>query len=249
MADLESHEQKKVILVDHNEPTQSAVGIDEAEIVEIIDHHKIGNVNTKFPINFRNMSVGSTASIIYTLYKENKVEINKEIAGLLLSAVLSDTLLLKSPTTSEKDKLVVRELAKILDIDYIKYGFEMYKAGANIEGKKPKDVIFADYKTFEIDDNKIGISQIFTLDINTINKQKEKYIEILNNTSIDKDLKLVTMFVTNIIENASYVFYNEGEEKIIKDAFNLNDIHQGIKLNGYVSRKKQIVPKLLDAME
>ena len=141
LSDIADHKRKKCILVDHNSYVQSAVGIEEAEIVEVIDHHNIGNMGTTMPINFRNMPVGSTNTILYLMYKENNVEIPKEIAGLMLSGILSDTLILTSPTTTDLDREIVPILAEIAGVDYKTYGKEMIKAGASLEGKSEEDVI------------------------------------------------------------------------------------------------------------
>lgn len=249
MADIDSFERKKVILVDHNDPSQSVVGLDEAEILEVIDHHNIGNIYTKNPINFKNMAVASTNTIIYNMYKDYKLPITREIAGLMFSGILSDTLLLKSPTTTEIDKMAIKELEVILNLDYEKYGLEMYKAGASIEGKTIEEIINNDYKEYQINNKHLGIGQVLTLSIDEIEKNKVKYINELNKIAKDKELDICLMFVTDIINNGSYIYYNNSNENLIKIAFNLEEINEGAYLEGYVSRKKQILPKLLDVLE
>lgn len=249
MADVDSNERKKVILVDHNEPSQSVIGLDEAEILEVIDHHNIGNIHTKNPINFRNMAVASTNTIIYTMYKDNNIPLSREMAGLIFSGILSDTLLLKSPTTTDIDREIVKELENILDLNYMDYGLEMYKAGVDITGKTVEEIINTDYKQYEVGDNTIGISQVMTLSIKNIENNKQAYIDELNRMSKDKDLRIVTLFVTDIINNGSYLYYNEESENLVKIAFNIDDIKQGTYLPNYVSRKKQMVPKLLDVLD
>lgn len=249
MADVDSNERKKVILVDHNEPSQSVIGLDEAEILEVIDHHNIGNIHTKNPINFRNMAVASTNTIIYTMYKDNNIPLSREMAGLIFSGILSDTLLLKSPTTTDIDREIVKELENILDLNYLDYGLEMYKAGVDITGKTVEEIINTDYKQYEVGDNTIGISQVMTLSIENIENNKQAYIDELNRMSKDKDLRIVTLFVTDIINNGSYLYYNEESENLVKIAFNIDDIKQGTYLPNYVSRKKQMVPKLLDVLD
>lgn len=249
MADIDSFERKKVILVDHNDPSQSVVGLDEAEILEVIDHHNIGNIYTKNPINFKNMAVASTNTIIYNMYKDYKLPITREIAGLMFSGILSDTLLLKSPTTTEIDKIAIKELEVILNLDYEKYGLEMYKAGASIEGKTIEEIINNDYKEYQINNKHLGIGQVLTLSIDEIEKNKVKYINELNKIAKDKGLDICLMFVTDIINNGSYIYYNNSNENLIKIAFNLEEINEGAYLEGYVSRKKQILPKLLDVLE
>lgn len=151
-SELAKSNKRKVILVDHNEIEQSAIGLEEAEIIEIVDHHKIGRVSTKVPINFRNMIVGSTNTIIYEMYKENNVKISKEMAGLMLSGIISDTLLLKSPTTTELDKNAVKALNKICKLKIEKYGLEMFKAGTSLDGMSIQDILELDSKTFKNND-------------------------------------------------------------------------------------------------
>lgn len=249
MADVDSNERKKVILVDHNEPSQSVIGLDEAEILEVIDHHNIGNIHTKNPINFRNMAVASTNTIIYTMYKDHNIPLSREMAGLIFSGILSDTLLLKSPTTTDIDRQIVKELEEMLNLDYMEYGLLMYKAGVDITGKSVKEIITTDYKQYEVGENTIGISQVMTLSIENIENNKQDYIDELNRMSKDKDLRIVTLFVTDIINNGSYLYYNEESENLVKIAFNIDDIKQGTYLPNYVSRKKQMVPKLLDVLD
>ena len=170
---------KKVMLVDHQEKEQSVIGLDEANILEIVDHHKIGNINTTNPINFRNMTVGSTNTIVYFMYKENNVEIPKEIAGIMLSGLLSDTLCLQSPTTTEIDKKVAEDLALIAGVDYEKYALDMFKAGTSLEGLTKEEVIKSDFKSFPIGDEKMAIGQVFTLDVDRIFDELDTYIEKL----------------------------------------------------------------------
>ena len=149
---------KKVILVDHNGKNQSVTGLDEAEIIEIIDHHNLGgNLSTSTPINFRNMTVGSTCTIIYNMFLENNIQIPNYIAGILLSGILSDTLILKSPTATSIDKEIVVSLSNILNIDYETYGFNMFKAGSSLKDKNIEEIIFEDLKYYSINDSTIGI--------------------------------------------------------------------------------------------
>ena len=166
---IDAHEisKKKVILVDHNMQAQSVDGLYESEILEIIDHHNIGDINTSQPINFRNMSVGSVNTIIYYLYKENNVKIPKNIAGIMLSGIISDTLLLQSPTTTIKDRLVAEELAHIAGVDKEEYGLKLLESGVSIEGLTANDIIFKDFKTYKVGDNTMAIAQVFTTDFNS----------------------------------------------------------------------------------
>ena len=189
LTDLDNVNKKKVILVDHNESEQSVMGLRQAEIVEIIDHHKIGDLTTNNPINFRNMAVGSTCTIVYHLYKERNIDVPSDIAGLLVSGILSDTLILKSPTTTMYDKDAVLELSKIAGIDYEKYGLNMFKAGTSLKGKTKEQIINTDIKSFNYDDDlKYAVSQIFTSDIDSVIKDIDSYVELIEKM---KDINLL----------------------------------------------------------
>lgn len=247
-SELAKSNKRKVILVDHNEIEQSAIGLEEAEIIEIVDHHKIGRVSTKVPINFRNMIVGSTNTIIYEMYKETNTKITKEIAGLMLSGIISDTLLLKSPTTTELDKLAVKALNKICKLNIEKYGLEMFKAGTSLEGMSIKDILELDSKSFKNNDITFTVSQAFTLDIEGILKDKDKYLEKIEEYKSITNVNAYIFVVTDIIKNGSYIFYDSESEESIKKAFNLKKINEGIFVKDIVSRKKQIVPVLIDSL-
>lgn len=240
---------KKVILVDHNEKEQSIVGLDEADILEIIDHHKIGNIGTSMPINFRNMPLGSTNSIIYTLFKENNIEIPKDIAGLMMSGIISDTLLFMSPTTTDLDKKIVKDLAHISDTNYEKFAFEMFKAGSSFSGKSKNEILYSDFKNFNINDLKIGIGQISTMTTENLLKEKNEFITVMNNIAKNEDYTAIALFITDIMKNGSYILYNDKAENIFKDAFGLSELKEGCFFEGIVSRKKQIVPKIISIIE
>jgi len=240
--------RKKVILVDHNEMNQSAEGLEEAEILEVIDHHKIGDIRTSIPIIFRNMPVGSSNTIIYYMYKENNIEITKEAAGLMLSGIISDTLLFKSPTTTEKDRSAVEELSKIVDLDLYKYAMEMFKAGTSLEGKTIEEILFQDFKKFNLVYKNVGISQVFTLDINQIMNSKDDYIRLIDNITYDKDYFLIIMAVTDIVNEGSYIFYTSNKERLVKGIFEEENAFQGMYVDKCVSRKKQIVPAVISVI-
>ena len=248
ITEITDKRRKKVILVDHNELEQSAEGLEEADIIEIVDHHKIGNISTKNPINFRNMSVGCTNTIIYLMYQENNVEIPREIAGVMLSGILSDTLALTSPTTTDLDRQVVSSLAKIVDIDYQKYALDMFKAGTSLQGKTIEEIVNTDIKGFANDDLTFAVSQVFTLDIDSILARKEEYIDYINELAKNKEYRLVLLVVTDIIRNGSYLFYTDGSSEIIGDGFDIIDMKQGTYVDGVVSRKKQVVPAIMDVI-
>ena len=248
LADASEKNKQKVILVDHNEYMQSVDGIDEAEILEIIDHHKISVSDTKIPINFRNMTVGSTSTIIYLLFKENNIEMPYEIAGILMGAILSDTLLFKSPTTTNLDKAIVNSLSEKTNIDYESFAYDMFKAGSNILDKTPEEIIYSDFKNFTINNKKIGIGQISTLNPEHILTNQNTYIELLNKISKDLNYDIVALFITDIMNNCSHCLYNESAKNILESCFS-NNFYQGISLPGVISRKKQIIPTIMDVLE
>ena len=249
LTDLENVNRKHVILVDHNESAQSITGLSQAEILEIVDHHKIGDLTTSLPINFRNMAVGSSNTIIHQLYKENNVKIPSDIAGLMLSGILSDTLILKSPTTTELDVEVVNDLSKLAGVDYEKYGFDMFKAGTSLEGKTKQEVINTDIKTFTYgDDVKYAVSQIFTLDFDSIKKDMEGYISLIEDMAKENGFKFIVVVITDIIRNGSYFIFTKSGKEVLESGYGLKDIEQGVYIDDQVSRKKQVVPTLITGL-
>ena len=241
--------RKKVILVDHNEPGQSADGLNEADILEIVDHHNIGKISTLLPINFRNMSVGSVNTIIYTLYKENNIEIPSDIAGLMLSGIISDTLLLASPTTTELDKQVAKDLANIAELDLYKYGKELLKSGVSNDGLTINEIVYKDFKSYVTGEVKFGIGQVFTTDFKEYSDRLNEYVDELNHIADNNDYKVACLFVTDILENNSYLLFNDGAKEYLNDAYELSDIKEGEKLMGVISRKKQMVPPIMGVLE
>ncbi len=247
--DLSNKDPKRVILVDHNEPLQSAEGINEAEIVEIFDHHALSSLSTTQPINYRNMAVGSTCTIIYTMYKERGVKIPKNIAGALLSGILSDTLILKSPTATATDEKAVLDLAEIAGVDYKKYGMEMLKAGTSVEGMTKEQVLYNDFKLFTVGDKKFGVGQFFTMNFDEMKKELDDYVKVLDNECEKNGYPLLCLYITDIIENGSYVIYNSKGEKYMKLAYDDKDVQEGFFVEGCVSRKKNVVPVIMPIFE
>ena len=247
ITDITDMNKKKVILVDHNETEQSVEGLEEAEIVEVVDHHKIGNISTKNPINFRNMSVGSSNTIVYEMFKESNITIPREIAGIMLAGILSDTLILTSPTTTNFDKEAVDALSKIVKVDYEKFALEMFKVGTSLNDKTIAEIVNTDIKEFNVESVNFAVSQVFTMDIDSILKNKNEYIDYIDSLSRDRKYKVVLLVVTDIIKNGSYLLYTTGDGEIISDAFGI-DANEGIFIDGVVSRKKQIIPKLMDVV-
>lgn len=249
LTDLDNVNRKKVILVDHNESGQSVMGLHQAEIVEIVDHHKIGDLTTNNPINFRNMAVGSTNTIIYQLFKERDIAIPKDIAGLMLSGILSDTLILKSPTTTEYDKEAVKKLSEIAEVDYEKYGIDMFKAGTSLKGKTKEEVINTDIKSFNIDEEyRYAVSQIFTLDIDSIMKDIDSYIDLIEDMKSKGGYRFIVVAITDILKNGSYFIFTKSAKEILEAGYGIQDINQGIYIDDQVSRKKQVVPNIINGI-
>ena len=250
VTDLKENNKKSVILVDHNESSQSVVGLDEAEILEIVDHHKIGDLTTNQPINFRNMAVGSTNTIIYMLYKEANVKIPKDIAGIMAAGIISDTLNLTSPTTTKLDKQALKYLSAIASIVPQDFAKEMFKAGSAFGEKSTEEIINMDIKIFPIDDDvKFAISQVLTLNHEELLQEKEQYIEALDKMCKEEKYKLALFVITDIQTKGSYILYSSSSENIVKEAYNLDNINQGIYFKDVLSRKKQIVPSLMKYLQ
>ncbi len=248
ITDLSDYNPKKVILMDHNEKLQSVDGLDEAEIQEIIDHHNLGSITTNNPINFRNMAVGSTCTIVYNLYKEKNVLIPKNIAGALISGILSDTLILKSPTATDKDREAVDGLSKILSIDYEKYGMSLLKAGTSLDGMDKEDVLYNDYKLYTVNDKNFAVGQFFTMNFDEISSELDEYVKVLDKVSEANNYALVALYVTDIIKNGSYVIYNTKGKNIMELVYQDN-IEEGYFVEGCVSRKKHVIPQIMSILE
>lgn len=239
--------KQSVVLVDHNAMSQSAIGIEEADIVEVIDHHNLGALGTNGPINFRSMPVGCTCTILYSMFVERKVEIPKSIAGIMLSAILSDTMIFKSPTTTESDKEAAQSLATIAGVDIQDYGYKMFKAASSIEGISVGDLIKQDFKAYNVGTEQLAISQVFTMDFEEIEANIDEYINKLD--EISSSYICVVLFITDVYQNGSYVIYNRNAEEIVQDAYDLKDVHEGVYIDNLVSRKKQMLPALLEVIE
>lgn len=240
-------QRKEVILVDHNEYEQSAEGIKEANIIEVVDHHKVGNIATSIPINFRIEPIGCTCTIIHSMFKENNIEIPREIAGMMISGIISDTLLFRSPTTTERDKQVVKELNEILDLDLEKYAMDVFKAGTSLEGYTIEEIFYRDFKQFEIDGHKIGVGQVFTLDIDEIFEKKDDYLDFMEKTHKENDYYITILVLTDILKEGSYILFKSSQTNVIKRAFDIEE-KQGVFIDGLVSRKKQVVPNITKAI-
>ncbi|MFZ5969603.1 MAG: putative manganese-dependent inorganic diphosphatase [Bacillota bacterium] len=245
--DIFHPQRKKVILVDHNEYGQSADGLHEAEILEIVDHHKIGDIATSMPIHFRNMPVGSTCTIVYRMMKEFEMDIPQQIAGLLLSGIISDTLFLKSPTTTEYDEKAVHALNNILQLDLEQYAMELFKAGTSLEGYTIEEIFYRDFKAFRLEDSEVGIAQVFTLDIEDVFNRKDQFMEFIHQTHRRQGYYLTMLIITDILKNGSYLLYQCENPTLISFAFGIKP-EEGVFVDALVSRKKQVVPKLSEAL-
>lgn len=248
LGDIVNKHKKQIILVDHNEKDQSVDGLEEAEIIEVVDHHKLGTLGTAQPINFRNMTLGCTSSIIYLIYQENKFEIPKDIAGLMLASIISDTLLFRSPTTTEMDKLIANELAKIAEIDIESFAHEMFKEGSSLKGKTVEDILFTDFKIFTVENIKIGVGQINITNIEELSKMQQELTILIEDAIAEQDYNMVVLFATDIIKKGSYIYYNEKANERLEKAFKMK-LQQGSFIEELISRKKQMIPNIVNTYD
>nr|WP_296084861.1 putative manganese-dependent inorganic diphosphatase [uncultured Blautia sp.] len=247
---LDMH-RKKVVLVDHNEKDQAVDNIDKAEIMEIIDHHKLGTLQTMQPISFRNQPVGCTGTIMYQMYGEQKLEIPPKIAGLLCAAIISDTLMFRSPTCTLQDKMAAGALALIADISIEEFAREMFKAGSNLKDKSPEEIFYQDYKKFIAEgDVCFGVGQISSMDADELKEIKERLLPFMVSESGRHGVSRVYFMLTNIMEQSTeLLFYGEGSEEMAVNAFKMQPENGTIYLKGVVSRKKQLIPPLMEAAQ
>lgn len=242
--------KKQVILVDHNEKSQAVDGIEEAEILEIIDHHRLGSIETMGPVFFRNQPVGCTATIIYQMYQEAGVEINPTIAGLLCSAIISDTLLFRSPTCTAVDEAAAGVLAKIANIDLEEMAAEMFNAGSNLKGKTTEEICFQDFKQFTVGDKVFGVGQINSMSKEELKEVKEKMKPYLAKAMQEHNLDMIYLMLTDILDESSELLCEgHGARATIIDAFDLPEDTDRMILKGVVSRKKQLIPALVGALQ
>jgi Inorganic pyrophosphatase/exopolyphosphatase len=241
---------KKLILVDHNEKNQAVNGIENAEILEIIDHHRLGSLETIAPVFFRNQPLGCTATIIYQMYRENGVEITKTIASLLCAAILSDTLMYRSPTCTEYDKRTAEELAAIAGIRVEEFAREMFKAGSNLKDKEPKEIFYQDYKTFSSNDISFGVGQINAMTEEELADIKKKLLPYLKETAESMKVNMIFFMLTNIINETTELLYvGDNAEETIQNAFGVQTDVDSFRLEGVISRKKQLIPALMASMQ
>ncbi|UTH13435.1 manganese-dependent inorganic pyrophosphatase [Macrococcus equipercicus] len=245
---IDKIEGEQVILVDHNEFQQSAPGIESATILMVVDHHRISNFETAAPLYYRAEPVGCTATILNKMYKENGIEIKPEIAGLMLSAIISDTLLFKSPTCTAEDVQAAAELEKIAGITKEEYGLEMLKAGASTADKTAEELLNIDAKSFSMGDKEVRVAQVNTVDIDEVFARQEELENAINAETAQHGYDLFVLVVTDIINSDSKVLALGQEQAAVEQAFNVALDKNTALLKGVVSRKKQVVPQLTDVL-
>ena len=242
--------KKRVILVDHNEKTQTVDGIEEAEVLEIIDHHRLGGLETLGPVYFRNQPVGCTATIIYEMYKENQIVPDKTMASLLCSAIISDTLLFRSPTATWIDEKAAKELATIAELDMEELAQNMFQAGSNLKGKTAEEICFQDFKQFTVNDVRFGVGQINSMNQEELQEIKEVILPYLERAALRQKLDMVFFMLTNIVEESTELLcYGRGAKEQVIEAFDLPADTGDIHLQGVVSRKKQLIPTFVVSLQ
>ena len=242
--------KKQIILVDHNEKGQAISGIETAQILEIIDHHRIGSIETVTPVFFRNQPLGCTATIICQMYHENNIEITPKIAYLLCSAIISDTLIFKSPTCTAEDIKACRELADIAGINIEEHGMEMFNAGSNLSSKTAKEIIMQDYKKFSVNDIKIGVGQINTMSQAEIDNIRGKIENYIDKVIADGGVDMVYLLMSNIMtESSEVVFAGKSAGSVLANAFNVQVNGKSAVLEKIVSRKKQFFPAIMETLQ
>ncbi|HYE82725.1 MAG TPA: putative manganese-dependent inorganic diphosphatase [Clostridia bacterium] len=244
-ASLINPERKQVILVDHNERSQAVEGLEEAEILEIIDHHRIGDIETIGPVYFRNQPLGCTATIIRNIYRENNIEINKQIAGLLCSSILSDTLAFKSPTCTDMDREAAESLAHIAGLDMEEFAVSMFRAGSNLVEKSAEELFYQDFKQFKMGELELGVGQVSSMDRNELLEVKDRVLEYMHKVYKDKSLDMVLFMLTDISNERTELLFTGSNTELISKAFEGKPGKNSIMLPGVVSRKKQVIPPLL----
>lgn len=242
--------KKQVIMVDHNEKSQAVDGIEEADILEIIDHHRLGSLETVGPVFFRNQPVGCTATIVYDMYKENGIVPDKTMASLLCAAIISDTLLFRSPTCTLVDRAAAEELSKIAEINMEELAEDMFQAGSNLKGKTPEEICFQDFKHFAVSDVKFGVGQINSMHAEELQEIKDRILPYLEKASYLHRLDMVFFMLTNIVEESTELLcYGKGAKEQVIEAFDLPQDTEDIVLSGVVSRKKQLIPTFVISLQ
>ena len=240
--------RKKVILVDHNERGQSIPGIEEADILEIVDHHRVADIQTVGPLLFRGEPLGSTATIVTRMFEEQDVEMPSPIAGLLLGAVVSDTLLFKSPTCTPVDTKIAKKLAEIAGVNIQEFAMEMFKAGTSLVGKTVDEIFNQDFKKFSFDNLQVGVAQVNSMDIEGFLPYKKDMLDYMNKFAEDNNLEFTLLLLTDIINANSEIFVGGPRPELVEKAFNVQLTDRQGTLEGVISRKKQVVPAITAVM-
>ncbi|WP_334159944.1 putative manganese-dependent inorganic diphosphatase, partial [Muricomes intestini] len=242
--------RKQVILVDHNEKSQAVDGVEEADVLEIIDHHRLSSIQTIGPVFFRNQPVGCTATIIYQMYQEEEIEIDSVTASLLCSAIISDTLMFRSPTCTSLDEASARRLAEIGNINIEELALEMFNAGSNLKGKSAEEIIFLDFKQFTVNETVIGVGQVNSMNASELREIKAMVLPHMEEARKKNNLDMIFFMLTDIVTESTRLLCcgPEALSKVIM-AYDLNEDTEDIILRGVVSRKKQLVPTLVGALQ
>ena len=240
--------RKKIILVDHNETSQAVFGLEQSQILEIIDHHRVADIQTNYPIYFRNEPVGSTATIVGSMYVENDLLPDKMIAGLLLSAIISDTLLFKSPTCTKVDKAMAQKLAAIAKLDINEYGKLLLHAGVQLDNKTPEELVYTDFKEFSFNKYHFAVGQVNTAGMEALERMRSDILSFIKEVSKEKGYNIVALMVTDIMNAGSEILYAGDAVMVMKDLFNSVSEETTGFLPGIVSRKKQVVPQILNKL-
>lgn len=242
-------QKKQLILVDHNEKSQAVNNVDEAEILEIVDHHRLGSLETIAPVFFRNQPLGSTSTIIYQIYQEKGIEIASDIAGILCAAIVSDTLMFRSPTCTPLDVQAAKELAEIADVDVETLAHNMFEAGSNFDNKTEDEILNQDFKIFHSGDIAFGVAQVSAMGQPELDKVKARVEKRIATMCGEKKVQMLYVMLTDIMEETTTLIYHgEGAEGIAKEAFRVSPCNNAMVLHGVVSRKKQLIPALMKAM-
>lgn len=242
---------KKVILVDHNEVGQAVDNVMQGDIVEVVDHHKIGDIQTGKPIFFHNEPVGATGTIIASLYEQNGVAIPKAMAGIMMSAILSDTVLFKSPTCTEKDKAAVSKLSQICGEDPMKFGMEMLKAKSDIKSKSALDILMGDFKKFDFSGTKAGVGQIEVMDLADLTPKRAAILDEMKKKADAEKLDMIVLMLTDVMKEASDLLFvgNAASAAGFEKAFGGKLANNSIYKEKCLSRKKQVIPPLESAFK
>ena len=242
-------DKKQLILVDHNEKTQAVDNIDEAEILEIIDHHRLGSLETMAPVYFRNQPLGCTSTIIYHMYLEQNIEISPQMAGLMCAAILSDTLMFRSPTCTEIDRSAALALAEIADVKVEELASAMFEAGSDFSNKTEKEILNQDFKIFHAGTVSFGVAQISAMsraELDKVQKRIEPYLEQMMG---EKQIQMIFIMLTDILNESTFLVYRGADSAhLAASAFNCESNEKGIMLKGVVSRKKQLIPNLINTL-